>query len=51
MVGIDMRTIQERNDLPDSREIHTAVRGLRAIAHFHVWLCRLVESFGEPGAA
>jgi hypothetical protein len=51
MVGIDMRTIEERHDLTDSRKIHTAVRGLRAIAHSHVRLYRLVESFGEPGAA
>ena len=51
MVSIDMGTIEERHDLTDSREMHTAVRGLRAIAHSHVRLYRLVESFGEPGAA
>jgi hypothetical protein len=51
MVGIDMRTVEERHDLTDSREIHTAVRGLRAIAHFHVRLYLLVENIGEPGAA
>jgi hypothetical protein len=46
-----MRTVEGRHDLTDSCEIQTAVRGLRAIAHSHVRLYRLIKSFGEPGVA
>jgi hypothetical protein len=47
MVMVRMRTIEERQELTDSPEAHSLVRELGAIAHAHVRLFRLVESFGE----
>ncbi len=47
MVMVRMRTIKERQELTDSPEAHSLVRELGAIAHSHVRLFRLVESFGE----
>lgn len=51
MVMVQMRTIEERQKLMDSAEAHSLVRGLRAIAHSHMRLFRLVENFSpdEPG--
>src|ERR1700684_332893 len=48
MVMVRMRTIKERQELTDSPEAHSLLRELRAIAHSHVRLFQLVESFGEP---
>jgi hypothetical protein len=48
MVVVRMRTIRERQELTDSPEAHSLMRELRAIAHSHVRLFQLVESFGEP---
>ncbi len=47
MVVVRMRTIKERQELTDSPEAHRLMRELRAIAHSHVRLFRLVENFGE----
>jgi hypothetical protein len=47
MVIVRMRTTKERQELTDSFEAHSLVRELRAIAHSHVRLFRLVENFGE----
>jgi hypothetical protein len=47
MVMVRMRTIKERQELTDSPEAHSLLRELRAIAHSHMRLFRLVESFGE----
>lgn len=47
MVMVRMRTIQERQELTDSSEAHSLVRGLGALARSHVRLFRLVENFGE----
>jgi antibiotic biosynthesis monooxygenase (ABM) superfamily enzyme len=47
MVVVRMRTIKERQELTNSPEAHSLLRELRAIAHSHVRLFRLVESFGE----
>ena len=47
MVMVHMRTIKERQELTDSLEAHSLLRELRAIAHSHVRLFQLVESFGE----
>jgi hypothetical protein len=48
MVSIRMRTVEERQRLIDSPAVHETFRELRALAHSHVRLYRLVESFGEP---
>jgi hypothetical protein len=48
MVSVTMRTIKDRQALTDSPEAHAALREMRMIAHSHVRLFRLVESFGEP---
>lgn len=48
MVVIRMRTIEDRQELTDSPETHRLLRELGEIAHSHVRLFRLVESFGEP---
>lgn len=48
MVMVRMRTIKERQELTDSPEAHSLMRGLRAIARSHVRLFQLVENFGEP---
>ncbi len=45
---VRMRTIKDRQDLTDSPEAHELIRELQAIAHSHVRLYRLAESFGEP---
>jgi hypothetical protein len=47
MVMVRMRTLKERQELSDSPEAHSLVRELRAIAHSHMRIFRLVESFGE----
>jgi hypothetical protein len=47
MVSVRMRTVEERQHLMDSPEAHKAFRELRAIAHTHSRLYRLVETFGE----
>jgi hypothetical protein len=47
MVSIRMRTVADRQRLTDSPEAHDGLRELRAIAHAHTRLYRLVESFGE----
>ena len=49
MVTIRMRTIEERQELMDSPAAHGLVRELEAIAHSHLRLFQLVETFGEPG--
>jgi hypothetical protein len=49
MVSVRMRTVEERQAITDSPEAHDALRELRAIAHTHARLYRLVESFGEAG--
>jgi len=48
MVTVRMRTVEDRQALMDSHEVHDALRELRAIARSHARLFRLVESFGEP---
>jgi hypothetical protein len=48
MSSVRMRTVEERQQLTDSPEAHKVYRELRAIAHSHSRLYRLVESFGEP---
>jgi len=47
MIRITMRTIEDRQALTDSSEVHSALRELRAVAQSHARLFRLVESFGE----
>ena len=47
MLMVRMRTIEERQELTDSPEAHSLMRECGAIAHSHVRLFRLVESFGE----
>jgi len=47
MIRITMRTIKDRQALTDSSDVHSAMRELRAIAHSHARLFRLVESFGD----
>jgi hypothetical protein len=47
MVSVRMRTVEERQQLMDSPGAHQALRELRAIAHTHARLYRLVERFGE----
>ena len=47
MVRVAMRTINDRQALTDSPVVHSALRELRAIAHSHARLFRLVESFGD----
>jgi len=49
LVSVRMRTVEDRQRLADSSEAHSALRELRAIAHTHARLYRLVESFGEAG--
>ena|ERR1700678_2471712 len=51
MLSVRMRTVKERQHLTDSPEAHKALRELRAIAHSHARLYRLVESFGELSSA
>jgi 4-hydroxy-3-methylbut-2-en-1-yl diphosphate synthase IspG/GcpE len=46
IVRITMRSIQDRQALTDSAEIHNALRELRVIASSHARLFRLVEAFG-----
>ncbi len=48
MLSVRMRTAKERQHLMDSPEAHKVLRELRAIAHAHAHLYRLVERFGEP---
>ncbi len=50
MVIVRMRTVEERQRLTDSPEVHELVRGLRSIAHSHARLYRLAETFGEDGS-
>jgi len=47
MIRVAMRTTKDRQALMDSSEVHSALRELRAIAHAHARLFRLVESFGD----
>jgi heme-degrading monooxygenase HmoA len=47
MVSVRMRTAEERQQLLDRPETHNAFRELRAIAHTHARLYRLVQSFGQ----
>jgi hypothetical protein len=47
MVMVRMQTLKQRQELTDSPEAHRLLRELRAIAHSHVRLFRLVENFGE----
>jgi antibiotic biosynthesis monooxygenase (ABM) superfamily enzyme len=49
MVSVRMQTVEERQRLTDSPEIHTLLRELRSIANSHARLYRLTEEFGEPG--
>jgi antibiotic biosynthesis monooxygenase len=51
LLSVRMRTIEERQRLTDSPEAHRALRELRAIAHMHARLYRLVESFGAADSA
>ena len=46
-IRVTMRTIKDRQALTDSSDVHSALRVLRAIAHSHARLFRLVESFGD----
>jgi hypothetical protein len=48
MLSVCMRTAKERQHLMDSPEAHKMLRELRAIAHTHAHLYRLVERFSEP---
>ena len=47
IIRVTMRTIQDRQALTDSSDVHSALRELRAIAHSHARLFRLVGSFGD----
>jgi acetolactate synthase regulatory subunit len=47
MIRVRMRTTKDRQALTDSADVHTALRELRLIAHSHVRLFRLVETFGK----
>ncbi len=47
MIRVAMRTIRDRQALTDSSEVHAALRELRATAHSHARLFRLVDSFGD----
>ncbi len=47
MIRVTMRTIKDRQALTDSSKVHSALRELRAIAHSHARLFRLVESIGD----
>ena len=47
MIRVTMQTIKDRQALTDSAEVHSALRELRAVAHSHARLFRLVESFGD----
>jgi hypothetical protein len=49
MVSMRMRTVEERQRLTDSPEVHELLRELRSIAHAHARLFKLVETFGEAG--
>ncbi len=49
MVMVQMRSIEEREALTDSPEAHSLLRSLRAIAHSHMRIFRLVEDFGGSG--
>jgi hypothetical protein len=48
MLSVRMRTAKERQRLMDSPEAQKVLRELRAIAHPHARVYRLVESFGQP---
>ena len=50
MVRIAMRTINDRQALTDSSDVHSAMRELRSIAQSHARLFRLVESFGDSAS-
>jgi hypothetical protein len=47
MIRVAMRTVEDRQALTDSSEVHSALRELRAMAHSHARLFKLVESFGD----
>jgi len=47
MIRVTMRTTKDRQALTDSPAVHSALRELRAIAHSHARLFRLVETFGD----
>jgi hypothetical protein len=47
MIRIAMRTTKDRQALTDSPAVHDALRELRAIAHSHTRVFRLVETFGD----
>jgi hypothetical protein len=49
LLGVSMRTVEERQQLTDSAEVQNAARDLRAIGKSHERLFRLVESFGSGG--
>ncbi len=51
LLGVSMRTVEERQHLVDSAEAHRSLRELRAIAESHSHLFELVETFGTPSAA
>lgn len=48
MLSVRMRTVEERQHLMDSPEAHKVLRELRAFAHAHAHLYRVVKRFGEP---
>jgi hypothetical protein len=47
MIRVAMQTVKDRQTLTDSPAVHDALRELRAIAHSHSRLFRLVETFGD----
>jgi acetolactate synthase regulatory subunit len=47
MIRVEMATVKDRQALTDSPAVHNALRELRAIAHSHARLFRLIERFGE----
>lgn len=47
MIRVAMRTTKDRQALTDSSAVHGALRELRAIAHSHSRMFRLVETFGD----
>jgi hypothetical protein len=47
VIRVATRNIKDRQALTDSSEVHAALRELRAIAHSHARLFRLVETFGD----
>jgi hypothetical protein len=50
MVSMRMRTVEDRQRLTDSSEVHELLRELRSIAHARARLYKLVETFGEAGS-